>query len=287
MTPLALFPKEGLAFEGDTLRVEALAHGVKRLVLNRPEVCNAFNAPMIQELSRAFAELAAIQDVERMRLLLVEGEGSVFCSGADLGYMKEQGIASPEQNLENARELGRMFSRLASFPAPVVCCVRGAAIGGGLGLSVCSDFVLADPSAVFATSEVMLGLVPAVIGPYVVRKLGLAQAAPLMLTGRRVRAPEALAMGLVQRLMEPSESQEATLSRVVREFLAAGPRAARATRELLRRISPLPEPELFEFTAHTIASARLSSEGQDGLKAYFKKTPPPWAVSADSAEKKD
>jgi len=276
LIPLSAFPREGDAFQGRTLRVEALAHGVMRLVLTRPEVCNAFDAAMIRELSLAMAELASIQDPARMRILLLEGEGSVFCSGADLAYMKEQGAAAQEQNLENARELGRMFTRLASFPAPVACCVRGAAIGGGLGLAACSDFVLAESAAVFATSEVMLGLVPSVIGPFVVRKLGIAVAAPLMLTGRRIRGAEALEAGLAQRLIDPSESHEEALTRVLREFLAAGPRAARATKELLRRIAPLPDPELFEFTAHTIAAARMSAEGQEGLQAYFRKAPPPW-----------
>lgn len=278
MTRLASFPVESVLFEGATLRLEDLGRGVKRILLTRPEVCNAFNAPMIQEISRALAELAAIQDPAGLRVLLLEGEGAVFCSGADLAYMKEQGAASPERNVENARELGRMFVRLASFPAPVVAFVRGAAIGGGLGLTVCSDFVLAEPGAVFATPEVMLGLVPAVIGPFVVRKIGLDRAAPLMLTGRRVRGAEALAAGLVQRLVEPPEALDAALDRVLREFLAAGPRAARTTRELLRRISPLPDLELFEFTAQAIAHARMSPEGQEGLQAYFRKAAPAWAA---------
>jgi methylglutaconyl-CoA hydratase len=170
-----------------------------------------------------------------------------------------------------------MFHRLASFPAPVVSYVRGAAIGGGLGLAVCSDFVLADPSAVFSASEVMLGLVPAVISPYVLRKLGLAAAAPMMLTGRRVLAAEALAMGLAQRLVDPQETSEEALTRVLREFLGAGPHAARLTRALLLRVSPLPDPEVTEFTASAIATARVSQEGQAGLKAFFHKTAPPWA----------
>ena len=275
MTDMAQFPVEAIFRSGATVRVEALAKGVMRLVLARPQVRNAFNAPMIQELSAALAELAELPG-EKLRLLLLEGEGTVFCAGADLAYMKEQAEAGAEGNLENARELGRMFARLAGFPAPVVSFVRGAAIGGGLGLAVCSDFVLADPGAVFATSEVMLGLVPAVISPYIVRKLGLAHAAPLMLTGRRIQAREALASGLVQRLVSVGESCEDALSRVLREFLCAGPRAARATRELLLRIAPLPGPELFEHTAGAIAEARASSEGQSGLQAFFMKAAPPW-----------
>ena len=258
MTHMVQYPQEATFFSGATVRVEALAHGVMRLVLDRPQVRNAFNAEMIRELSQALADLA---------------------------YMKEQAAAEPARNLENARELGRMFGRLGGFPAPVVSFVRGAAIGGGLGLAVCSDFVLAEPRAVFATSEVMLGLVPAVISPYIVRKLGLAHAAPLMLTGRRIQAREALASGLVQRLVEPEEAPEEALAKVLREFLAAGPRAARATRELLRRIAPLPDPELFEFTAGAIAAARASSEGQAGLQAFFHKSAPPWDHPAPGERK--
>jgi methylglutaconyl-CoA hydratase len=215
---------------------------------------------------------------------VLEGEGGVFCAGADLAYMKEQAAAGPGPNLENARELGRMFAALASFPAPVVACVRGAAIGGGLGLAACSDFVLAEPMAVFATSEVTLGLVPAVISPYLVRRLGLAHAAPLMLTGRRILAPEAMGAGLVQRLVQPSETLEEALGKVLEEFLCAGPEAARATRGLLLRIAPLPDPELFEATAAAIAAARASREGQAGLQAFFDRNAAPWAQG--TAEKR-
>jgi methylglutaconyl-CoA hydratase len=275
MTALAQFPVQEAFFKGATLRVEALPQGVLRLVLDRPEVRNAFNAQMIQELARALAAVAAIPG-DGLRLLLLEGEGTVFCAGADLAYMREQAAAGPARNLDNARDLARLFRGLAELPVPVLSYVRGAAIGGGLGLAVCSDFVLADPLAVFATSEVMLGLVPAVISPYIVRKLGLAHAAPLMLTGRRIQAREGLASGLVQRLVDPGETGEEALTRALREFLAAGPQAARATRELLRRIAPLPSPELAEFTAGTIARARASAEGQEGLAAFFDKAAPSW-----------
>jgi methylglutaconyl-CoA hydratase len=277
VTYLAQFPLEGVFCEGENLRVEALANGVMRLELNRPQVRNAFNGSMIRELTRTLEDLTAVRDVNAVRVLLLEGRGTVFCAGADLAYMKDQAAATPEANLDSAREVGKLFRTLASFPAPVLSYVRGAAIGGGLGLAVCSDFVLADPSAVFATSEVMLGIVPAVISPYVVRKLGLAQAAPLMLTGRRVLGAEALTMGIVQRLVDAPESGETALTRVLREFLAAGPNAARATRELLLRIAPLPGPELFEATARAIAQARVSPEGQTGLKAFFHKAPTPWS----------
>jgi methylglutaconyl-CoA hydratase len=280
MTTLPAFPLEGTLFAGAAVRAEFLARGVARLALDRPELRNAFDGPMILEVTRALGELAAAGP-DRVRLLLVEGEGSVFCAGADLGYMKEQAQASMERNLDNARDLARMFAALAGFPAPVVSAVRGAAIGGGLGLAVCSDFTLADAQAVFATSEVTLGLVPAVIGPYVVRKLGLAQAAPLMLTGRRIPAREGLACGLAQRLVEPGETWEAALAGVLEEFLRAGPGAARATKALLARIAPLPDPALAEHTARVIAEARASAEGRAGLDAFFGHGAPPWAAGPE------
>jgi methylglutaconyl-CoA hydratase len=158
----------------------------------------------------------------------------------------------------------------------VLCYVQGAAFGGGLGLAVCADFVLAEAGAVFATSEVRLGLVPGLIGPYVVRSLGRAHAAPLMLAGRRVTAAEGLRSGLVQRVLGPSEDAGKVLAELLEQFLAAGPEAARRTKALLLRISPLPDAELLEFTARAIADARASAEGQEGLRAFFAKVPPRW-----------
>lgn len=279
MTVLPEFPAQARHGAWRTLRVERLAHGVARLALARPEVRNAFDATMVQELTAALGELAR-WPVEQARALLLEGEGEVFCAGADLAGMRAQAQAGPEANLEDARALGRMFRALADFPAPVLCFVRGAAIGGGLGLAACSDHVLAEPGARFATSEVRLGLVPAVIGPYVVRKLGLAQAAPLMLSGRRIGAREAQAAGLVQELLDPAEAAEHALARILRDYLAAGPEAARATRDLLRRIAPLPGPDLAERCAAAIASARASAQGQAGLEAFFRRQAPPWVPPA-------
>ena len=290
MTPLARFPLRSRPYTGSTVRVEGLAHGVARLVLDRPRVRNAFDARMVGELDAALTALAALAEPaagagpDRFRLLLLEGEGPVFCAGADLRQGMEQADAGADANLDSARALGRMFRRLAGFPLPVLGLVQGAAMGGGLGLAACCDFVLADPAARFATSEVRLGLVPAVIGPYLVRRLGLARAAPLMLTGRHILAPEALELGLVQRLLAPGESPEAGLTRVLEAFLAAGPEAARATRALLLAAAPLPAPELEELAARTLASARVSTEGQDGIRAFFAAVPPPWALPEAPAE---
>ena len=271
------FPVERVVTSATTLRVESLSLGVKRIVLSRPDVRNAFDETMIAELRDVLDHLAGIPDPQQMRLLLVEGEGKVFSAGADLGYMKRLSARGEEESFEDARTLARLFYALADFPTPVVAVVQGAAIGGGLGLAVCADYVLADEQSVFATSEVLLGIVPGVISPYIVRKIGLASASPLMLTGRRITADEAKGLGLVQRITLPSERPEA-LESVVLDFLAAGPEAARRTKALLTETSPLPSPELIDFTARQIAEARCAPEGKIGLEAFFSKAPPAWAA---------
>lgn len=272
---LASFPVESLFYRGSTVRVEARRHGVMHLVLVRSDVRNAFDETMIDELGKALDELREIDEPARLRLLLLSGEGRVFSAGADLRYMKRLGSRSFEESLEDARGLARLFYRLADFPTPVVAVVRGAAIGGGLGLAMTADYVLAEDNAVFATSEVRLGIVPGVISPYVVRKLGLAQASPVMLTGRRLGAAEARDMGLVQQVVSFAALEDA-LENVVRDHLQAGPEAARRTKALIKRSLPLPSAETIELTARAIAEARVSEEGRRGLEAFFQKTAPPW-----------
>ena len=270
------FPVERVHQPGRYVRLEALPHGVMRLVLARPEVHNAFDAAMISEISGALGVLTHVPQGAELRVLLLQGEGETFCAGGDLAYMKAQAAAAPEENLDDARALGRMFQRLASFPVPVLCYVQGAAVGGGLGLAACADYVLAGATAIFATSEVRLGLVPGLISPYVVRRLGVAHAAPLLLTGQRVSAAEALRLGLVQRVLGPSEVVGEALTELLGQFLAAGPEAAQRTKALLLEVSPLPDAGLLEFTARAIAEARASAEGQEGLRAFFEKAPARW-----------
>jgi methylglutaconyl-CoA hydratase len=270
------FPVERVHQPGRYVRLEVLPHGVMRLVLARPEVRNAFDAAMISEVSGALGALALIPHGAELRVVLLQGEGETFCAGGDLAHMRAQAAATPEENLDDARALGRMFHRLASLPVPVLCHVQGAAVGGGLGLAACSDYVLADAAAVFATSEVRLGLVPGLISPYVIRRLGVAHAAPLLLTGQRVKAVEALRIGLVQRVLGPSEAAGEVLAERLEQFLAAGPEAARRTKALLLKISPLPDAALLEVTARAIAEARASAEGQEGMRAFLEKVPPRW-----------
>jgi len=276
MTVIPGFPVERVHQPGRHVRLEALPHGVMRLVLARPEVRNAFDAAMISEISGALGALMHAPQGAELRVLLLQGEGETFCAGGDLAYMKAQAAATAEENLDDARALGRMFHRLAALPVPVLCHVQGAAVGGGLGLVACSDYVLADAAAVFATSEVRLGLVPGLISPYVIRRLGVAHAAPLLLTGQRVNAAEALRIGLVQRVLGSADVAGEALAELLGQFLAAGPEAARRTKALLHKVSPLPDADLLEFTARAIAEARASAEGQEGLRAFFEKLPPGW-----------
>ena len=262
-------------YSGQFIRVESQQNGVKKILLNRPQVKNAFHAQMIEELSQTFISLAKISDENDMRLLILEGEGDTFSAGADLNYMKEQAQKPQSENSRDAHKLGRMFYQLASFPSPVLCAVKGAAMGGALGLTVCADYVLCNDKAVFATSEVLLGLVPGTISPHIIRKLGVAHASFFMLSGNKMGAQEALNVGLVNEVSS-DENFALSLERVVGQFLMAGPLAARKTKELIRHCSPLPSQELFEFCADQISLARSTQEAQNGLSAFFEKKTPYW-----------
>jgi methylglutaconyl-CoA hydratase len=277
-------PIERVVTSASSLRVESLSLGVKRIVLSRPDVRNALDETAIVELRDVLDHLASIPDPEQMRLLLLAGEGKVFCAGADIGYMKRLAAKSLNESFEDAKGLASLFYKLADFPTPVVAVVQGAAIGGGMGLTVCCDYVLAEETAQFATSEVLLGIVPGVISPYVIRRIGLAAAAPLMLTGKKITAAQAERSGLVTRAV-PGPELESALQEVVLDFLAAGPEAQRRTKELLKRNVPLPGPELVDLTADAIARARCSREGRKGLEAFFAKAPPAWAARVEALRK--
>jgi methylglutaconyl-CoA hydratase len=264
-----------LSFSSKNIRLESCSHGVKKIIFTRPDICNAFHAEMIDEMSTALTQLAAIREAKDMRLLILEGTGKVFSAGADLSYMKEQAEKNEAKNLNDARNLGRMFFKLASFPTPVVCAVKGAAIGGGLGLTACADYVLCDEKTIFATSEVLLGIVPAVISPYIIRKIGVAHASYFMLTGKKMTAPEAFRIGLANKVTSEQDFSM-DLNKITQEFLAAGPNAARRTKELIKNCAPLPTQSLFEFCAGQIAAARCSEEGRQGLSSFFEKKEPDW-----------
>ena len=243
----------------EALRVERDRH-VLRVTLARPERRNAFDATLIAELTAAFA------DVGDARAVVLAGDGPSFCAGADVEWQRSSIDLSYDENVEDAMRLYRMLEAIDSCPAPVVCLVHGYALGGGSGLVACADIAVAHPDAVFGFTEVRLGIIPAVISPFVLPKIESA-ARRYFLTGERFGADVALRIGLVQ---EVAASTEEAVSKIVEALLAGGPRAVREAKRLVRE-----RPGGTE-TAQIAAARRTSDEGQDGLRAFLEKRPPAW-----------
>ena len=237
-----------------------------RVTLARPDSRNAFDAALIAELSEAFV------DVGTARAVVLAGEGPSFCAGADVEWMRASVDLDREANVADANALRRMLEAIDGCPAPVVASVHGHALGGGVGLVAVSDIVLADPRTVFAFSEVKLGIVPAVISPFALRKIGESAARRYFVTGERFDAETALRIGLVH---EVTSDLEAALARVLAELRTAGPRAARHAKRLVLDRPDGPE------TARLIAERRTSDEGQEGLRAFLERRPPAWAPESD------
>jgi methylglutaconyl-CoA hydratase len=235
--------------------------GVLRVTLARPERRNAFDAALIAELGEAFAE------VGDARVVVIAGEGQSFCSGADVEWMRASVDLSHDENVEDALRLRRLLESIESCPAPVLCRVQGYAIAGGAGLVAAADIVVAAPDAVFAFSEVKLGIVPAVISPFALAKIGASAARRYFVTGERFDAETALRIGLVHEL---AEDLDGAVERLVGEILAAGPEAVRAAKRLVLERPDGPE------TARRIAERRASEEGQEGLRAFLEKRSPAW-----------
>ncbi|MGZ4353512.1 MAG: enoyl-CoA hydratase-related protein [Gaiellaceae bacterium] len=231
----------------------------------RPERRNAFDAALIAELTEAFA------DVGDARAVVLAGEGASFSAGADVDWMRASADLSYEENVEDAMRLRRMLEAIDSCPAPVVARVQGHALGGGCGLVACADVVIAEDDAVFAFSEVKLGIVPAVISPFALAKIGPGPARRWFVTGERFDAWTALWMGLVH---EVTVDLDRAVEDVLGEIAGAGPEAARAAKSLAR--TPLPAEE----TARLIAERRTSAEGQEGLRAFLEKRRPAWRGQA-------
>jgi len=232
-----------------------------RVTMTRPERRNAFDAALVSELSEVFA------DVGDARVVVLAGEGASFSAGADVEWMRSSIELTQEENVADALRLRAMLEAIDGCPAPVVARVQGHALGGGVGLVACCDIVIADPAAQFAFSEVKLGIVPAVISPFALAKIGPSAARRLFVTGERFGADVALRIGLVH---EVTGELDVAVDRVVAEVLSAGPAAARGAKELAR--APISADE----TARRIAAHRTSDEGQEGLRAFLEKRPPAW-----------
>ena len=242
-----------------SLRIERDGH-ILRVTLAKPERRNAFDAALIAELTEAFA------DVGDARAVLLEGDGPSFCAGADVEWQRASIDLSYEENVADAMRLFRMLEAIDACPAPVVCCVHGYALGGGSGLVACADVAVAWPDAVFGFTEVRLGIIPAVISPFVLPKIG-ASARRYFVTGERFDAIAALRIGLVS---EVSEDAGERAESILRDILASGPIAVREAKRLVRE-----RPD-GEATTHIAAARRTSVEGQDGLRAFLERRSPGW-----------
>ena len=248
-----------------------ISGGIAWVTLNRPDVHNALNDILIEELIETFAGLG--QD-NRARVIVLTGAGKSFSAGADLTWMQRAAGQSQDENQADAVRLAKMFDTLNTCPKPLVGLVNGAALGGGVGLVACCDIVVAATGAMFGLTEVRLGLIPATISPYVIAKIGAAQARRFMLTAERFDAPTAKTIGLVH---DVADDIDAAARPILDALLSNGPDAMADTKRLIGDVTGKDlTPELRDMTAQRIAARRASDEGREGMAAFLDKRKPNW-----------
>lgn len=249
------------------------SNGVAQVHMNRPDVFNAFDEKMIEELRQAFLLLG--QD-PKVRVIVLSGEGKHFSAGADLKWMQRASSASPEWNLQDARLFADMLSVLHECPKPTIARIQGAALGGGVGLACACDFAYASTPSTFAVSEAKFGILPAVIGPYLTNAVGKRQAGRLALTATRIGAGEAMSLGLVHGVCEP-DGLDSTINHTIAELLQCGPQAQAEIKQLYSQMSVGEiSPAVRELTALTISRVRGTAEAKAGFAAFLNKQPAPW-----------
>jgi methylglutaconyl-CoA hydratase len=246
---------------------------VATIQLHRPDLHNAFNEVMIQELQTAFQELGHAPGV---RVIILSAEGKSFCAGADLNWMKKMVDYTFEENVHDAMALAKMLKTIHDCPKPVIARVHGATFGGGVGLTAACDMAIATQSASFCLSEVKLGLLPAVISPFVMEKIGVSQARRYFLTAERFAAQKALDIGLVHEVVEDEKALDATIQKLTEAILQNGPEAVTVCKKLIDVVSEIDWENVMHQTARLIADRRISTEGQDGMKAFLEKRPAAW-----------
>lgn len=256
-----------------------LQGGVGRMVLARPEKKNAFHGEMLAEIERLLAAWAVDP---ACRVIVLEAEGDTFCSGADLGWMASYAGGGRAENIASARELGAVFHRIARSPKPVVARIQGAARGGGVGLAAAVDIAVASERASFALTEVRLGLLPGVISPFVVERIGPSQARGLFMTGESVDAARALRMGLVHHVVA-HDQLDAKVAEVVGQLVLGGPDALLACKELVELVAYQPFDTVADRTAELIAERRTSPEAQEGMMAFLEKRRAAWVPDSPAA----
>jgi len=245
---------------------------IVRLTLNRPDVRNAFDEEFIRTMIARVTEIAEDRSI---RAVVLAGAGKAFCAGADLAWMAKAIAYSHAENLGDAEDLARMLERLDTLPMPLIGCIHGAVLGGGVGLVAVCDIVVAADDAMFGLSEVRLGILPAVVSPYVVRKIGISAARETFMTGSRFGAARAREIGLVHDVVPEDELDEA-VGRRLHEILSGGPMAIAAAKALIRQVAGMNPGDVIGLTTNSIAAQRVSAEGQEGMRAFLEKRKPKW-----------
>lgn len=250
---------------------------VEYATLNRPDVRNAFNEEVIAELTAWAADARTAAERREVRVAVLAGAGRTFSAGADVTWMAKTVRYTEEENLRDATAMSRMFAALDNLPVPLIGRIAGAALGGGAGLAAVCDIVVAADDAVFGFTEVKLGIVPAVISPFALAKIGRSAARELFLTGARFSAARAKEIGLVHAIV-PAADLDAAVAGYVTEILSAGPQAVAAAKALIPAVWGRPLDDATSITTKTIAARRVSPEGQEGLNAFLEKRKPSWGV---------
>jgi methylglutaconyl-CoA hydratase len=245
---------------------------VLRVTLNRPEVRNAFNEALIDELT---AWAGSVAPGGTCRAVVLAGAGKAFCAGADLAWMSKMVGYSKEQNLADARRAARVFELLDALPVPLIGRIHGAALGGGSGLAAVCDIAVAADDAMFGFTEAKLGILPSMISPFVVAKIGQSAARELFLTAARFTAARAREIGLVHRVV-PAADLDHTIDTLVAEILTSAPEAVAAAKALIPRVAGRAPSDVVQLTTETIARHRTSREGQEGMRAFLEKRKAPW-----------
>jgi methylglutaconyl-CoA hydratase len=251
----------------------AVENNLARVTLDRPDVHNAFNDELVRELTDAFTELGKRSDI---RVIVLCANGKSFCAGADLNWMKRMVQYSHDENLRDALAVGRMFLAIAKCPKPVIARVHGAALGGGAGLVAACDVGIAIESVQFGFTEVKLGIIPAIISPFVIAKIGPGRAREFFITAERFLAPVAMNMGLIQHVVSHELALDALIDSKVSQILTSAPGAVAAAKELVFGVTGQPLELSVEFAAEAIARSRAGDEGQAGMKAFLQRQKPPW-----------
>lgn len=260
----------------DEVLLNVTQEGVAMITLNRPHVHNAFNAELVQKLS---AILDDLEDQDGIRVVLIDGAGKSFSAGGDLIAMRKAADQSESEVRDESSDFAVMLMKLRALPVPTVALIHGVAVAGGMGLVSACDIAIATADATFGLSEVRLGLIPAVIGPYVVEAIGARAARRYFLTGERFGSEEALRLGLIQAIVPDAAALASESERITSLLLQGGPKALGAAKELLDLVTFMPiDEDLAEETVAMIAERRVSDEAKEGLSAFLEKRKPNWTV---------